>query len=290
MVPDGNLPARLSEAELAGTFDPLGAAAAGQAASQPVDSDLSAIAALTTTPFGRSILTLANAAAGRTTLDVDQAGSNIPKTIVNAKGDLLVGTADNALTVLPVGANGRALLPDSAQTSGWRFATTAFFEGTGSPNGVVAAPVGSAFVNSESGGYNGARTWRKIAGTGNTGWEVESGDTGWRNVSSDLTNGWALTSAGFAQVRRIGSATHLGFFLTAGGATAASIYDFPTGFRPKNARITFRNVGTLRDGFVSADRYLVVSPLSAADTSLLLLDKQWPTADAWPASLPGTAA
>lgn len=49
-----------------GDFDPAGAAAAAQAASQPADSDLTAIAALTTTAFGRSLLEAANAAALRT--------------------------------------------------------------------------------------------------------------------------------------------------------------------------------------------------------------------------------
>jgi hypothetical protein len=44
-------------------YDALGAAAAAQAASQPVDSDLTAIAALSTTAFGRGLLTLADAAA-----------------------------------------------------------------------------------------------------------------------------------------------------------------------------------------------------------------------------------
>jgi hypothetical protein len=44
-------------------YDPLGAAAAAAAASQPLDSDLTAIAALSTTAFGRSLLALADAAA-----------------------------------------------------------------------------------------------------------------------------------------------------------------------------------------------------------------------------------
>lgn len=44
-------------------FDVAGAAAAAQAASQPLDSDLTSIAALTTTAYGRSFLTLANQAA-----------------------------------------------------------------------------------------------------------------------------------------------------------------------------------------------------------------------------------
>lgn len=49
-------------------FDAAGAAVAVQAASQPIDSDLTAIAALSTTTYGRALLTLVDAAAGRTTL------------------------------------------------------------------------------------------------------------------------------------------------------------------------------------------------------------------------------
>jgi hypothetical protein len=44
-------------------YDAAGAASAAQAASQPLDADLTAIAALTTTAYGRSFLTLADAAA-----------------------------------------------------------------------------------------------------------------------------------------------------------------------------------------------------------------------------------
>lgn len=55
--------------------DASGAAAAAQAASQPVDSDLTAIAALTTTSFGRALLTLADAAAGRTSLGLGTAAT-----------------------------------------------------------------------------------------------------------------------------------------------------------------------------------------------------------------------
>lgn len=53
---------------------------------QPLDSDLTAIAALTTTSFGRALLELADAAAGRTTLglgtaaleDIGTSGANVP--------------------------------------------------------------------------------------------------------------------------------------------------------------------------------------------------------------------
>jgi hypothetical protein len=46
-----------------GDYDAAGAAAAAQAASQPLDSDLTSIAALATTTYGRSLLVLANQAA-----------------------------------------------------------------------------------------------------------------------------------------------------------------------------------------------------------------------------------
>lgn len=49
-------------------YDASGAAASAQAASQPLDSDLTAIAALSTTSFGRALLTAANAASILSTL------------------------------------------------------------------------------------------------------------------------------------------------------------------------------------------------------------------------------
>jgi len=64
----------------------------------------------------------------------------------------------------------------------WIQTATKFHEGTGNPNGVVTAPVGSTFVNTESGGYNGARRWTKATGSGNTGWVVVDGDTGWGDL------------------------------------------------------------------------------------------------------------
>jgi len=59
--------------QAASAFDAAGAAAAAQAASQPLDSDLTAIAALTTTTFGRAVLALADAGAARTHLGLGTA-------------------------------------------------------------------------------------------------------------------------------------------------------------------------------------------------------------------------
>lgn len=49
--------------------------------------------------------------------------NSIAKTLVDAKGDLLVGTADNTVARLAVGGtNGHVLMVDSAQTAGVKWA------------------------------------------------------------------------------------------------------------------------------------------------------------------------
>ena len=52
--------------------------------------------------------------------------------------------------------------------------------GTGMPNGKVAAPVGTTYVDTAA--TNGALKWIKRTGTNNQGWEVLTGDTGWRTL------------------------------------------------------------------------------------------------------------
>ncbi len=91
------------------------------ATKQPLDTDLSLIAALTTTTFGRALLTAADAAAARSSIDVDQAGTNVPKSLVDAKGDLLVGTADNTVGRLAAPSTAGHILTasDGAGTLGW---------------------------------------------------------------------------------------------------------------------------------------------------------------------------
>lgn len=81
-------------------FDASGAAAAAQSASQPLDSDLTAIAALTTTTYGRSLLTAANAAAALTLLGAAPATPPIPSARTVSGNDTLVdGDVNNWVEV-----------------------------------------------------------------------------------------------------------------------------------------------------------------------------------------------
>ena len=68
--------------------------------------------------------------------------------------------------------------------------------GSGMPNGVVEAEIGTTYVDKNK--TNGALKWIKTTDGGNTGWEVLIGDTGWRMLNS-------VSRAGnsFIKIRRV---------------------------------------------------------------------------------------
>jgi len=111
---------------------------------QPLDADLTAIAALSTTPFGRALLALADAAAARATLDVPSNAEAILDAIVDAKGDLIVGAAADTVARLAVGADGQVLTVDSAQSAGvkWAAAGGGALSAPTFPSGTYVAPLG----------------------------------------------------------------------------------------------------------------------------------------------------
>ena len=84
--------------------DPAGSAAAVAAGAQPLDSDLTAIAALTTTTFGRALLALADAAAGRTALGLGTAATAASADFQPVDSDL------TSIAALSTTSFGRALL------------------------------------------------------------------------------------------------------------------------------------------------------------------------------------
>lgn len=72
--------------------------------------------------LGQSIIsTLATAVSDVSTLQTN----SISKTVVDAKGDLLVATADNTVTRKAVGTNGHVLVADSAQSDGLNWVSPA---------------------------------------------------------------------------------------------------------------------------------------------------------------------
>ena len=94
--------------------------------------------------------------------------------------------AGNVVTLSDGG--GSITLPTAAATPSGNTGQVNEYEihGTGFPNGKVAAPVGTTYVDTAV--TNGALKWIKMKGNDNRGWEVLIGDTGWRtlNISSKL--------------------------------------------------------------------------------------------------------
>ena len=90
---------------------------------------------------------------------------------------------NNTLTI----SNGNSVI---LPTNQWEI------HGTGMPNGVVTANIGTTYVDKNK--TNGALKWIKTTDGGNTGWKVFTGDTGWRTLPLVNKRGNARL-----QVRRI---------------------------------------------------------------------------------------
>lgn len=89
-----------------------------------------------------------------------------PQTLSLTGSDLTLSDGGGTVT-LPSGGGG---------------SSSSELEGTGSPEGSVAASPGVYYT--DTAGTNGAWRWLKRTGTGMTGWSVVYGDTGWRDVTT----------------------------------------------------------------------------------------------------------
>jgi hypothetical protein len=184
--------------------------------------------------------------------------------------------------------------------------------GTGSPEGVVTAPVGTYYTDTDL--TNGAMRWAKKTGTGNTGWTVVYGDTGFRDITGTLP---AALTAGRVLIRRTGTDVHITLdgLVLAGGTAPYNV--FPSGitgligFSPK--AVSARQVLEVPDapGVIYSDCFIVymaggalyIRHLRRTGASAITLtipatpagtsfsgEVRWSTAQAWPTSLPGVAA
>lgn len=172
------------------------------------------------------------------------------------------------------------------------------FSGTGQPNGKVSAPPGSEYTDTAV--TCGAVKWIKMWGTGNTGWTVLYGDTGWRDVSTLLINGWK-NKVNHMTVRRINCKVILRFpfvGLDGSAATKPVFMTLPDGFKYRNGS-NYGAIGTITvgNGFelgTNANLQIVSKDFDSFSTKPSSLDMtgelSWTTDDAYPSILPGTAA
>lgn len=196
---------------------------------------------------------------------------------------LVVNPATGKFTVSQAGATGGVELG----TSGPRL-----MSGTGSPEGVVTAPVGSIWTDTAA--TTGAIRWIKASGTGNTGWVVEHGDTGRRDLSAEsLLNSWTVAASRFS-VRRMGNMVEVELLADNTSASANAVYALPSGFRPQ--AVTYwgaANRSTTSDDAFSYSIAGSTGEISITSSqmsgSVGYISATYLTADAWPSSLPGTA-
>lgn len=80
-------------------------------------------------------------------------GSGIPDTIIDAKGDLIVGTAADTPARLPVGADGEVLVADSGEAGGmkWEAAGSSVKTAVFRVTGLLAVGVGKAKLRNNTG-------------------------------------------------------------------------------------------------------------------------------------------
>ena len=168
---------------------------------------------------------------------------------------------------------------------------------TGQPNGRIAAPPGSTYTDTAV--TCGAAKWVKIWGTGNTGWTVLYGDTGWRDISTLLINGWK-NKANHMTMRRINCKVILRFpfvGLDGSAATKSVFLTLPDGFKYRNGS-NYGAIGTIvvGNGFelgTTANLQIVSKDFNSLSTKPSSLDMtgelSWTTDDAYPSILPGTA-
>ena len=106
-------------------------------------------------------------------------------------------TIDGNVVTLSDGG-GSITLPTTAATNSGNTSQSNQYEihGTGFPNGKVAAPVGTTYVDTAV--TNGALKWIKCKGDNNQGWEVLYGDTGWKRLS--ISSGYNQSTL---RVRRV---------------------------------------------------------------------------------------
>jgi len=163
--------------------------------------------------------------------------------------------------------------------------------GTGSPEGVVTAPVGSMWTDEAA--TTGAIRWIKASGAGNTGWVVEYGNTGIRNIAATATP-HVNTTLTYLQVQRQGTAVTLMYYqATSSLVSDVLMFDaLPVGFRPTFSVQAIRNRGDIlnaSDQIVWDVRSSGRVYYSSAGGWTMQGEVTWQTPDPWPASLLGTA-
>ena len=165
------------------------------------------------------------------------------------------------------------------------------FTGTGSPEGNIAATIGSVYIDTAA--TTGAIRWIKASGTGATGWTVEYGDTGWRVWIDANTSPTHITS-GRILIRRKNDRVHVTFDEALFARSDPSPGSLPVGFRVPGTTLSWPLQAALwpaAGGYVrllGSNTWMNV--YGASTTSPTFTTISFVTNNSWPTTLPGTPA
>lgn len=185
---------------------------------------------------------------------------------------------------------------DAMDAAALSAAAFSIYTGTGFPEGKVEAPVGSVYTDSAA--TAGAIRWVKASGTGNTGWVVEYGDTGWRDITNiylevQIITGDVLTLGEGAKilVRRTSNTLSFGFR----GQIEASrnwtnLFQLPFELMPGEDQ----SVQMPRGGRIERDsrwiRFIGAHEGTVAAADTISIATFTTNGEKWPTSLPGDPA
>lgn len=130
---------------------------------------------------------------------------------------------------------------------------------------------------------------------------ADEGDTGYRTIlawlnGGELLNGWTAVAGTWNSLRRIGDMVELRFYLRSNNATSKEAFYLPEGFRIGYSQIEFQSHGTgetmaqwsiYSNGMVRLSGWANTPP---AGNTYHMAQVTYMTRDAWPTTLPGTAA
>lgn len=165
--------------------------------------------------------------------------------------------------------------------------------GSVAPEGNVVGNPGDVYASDDLAATQGRSLWFKASGTGDTGWILVAGDTGWRDISATMINGWVGTLA----VRRTESVVEYRLLdADDTAATADVVAPIPTGFDTAAGTI----VSVPATGVAVSDGGALLLTVSSTSVSLpgsfaLAGDHEWDGSavghgtDVWPSVLPGVA-
>jgi hypothetical protein len=231
--------------------------------------------------------------AGGRTYPISLPAANSPVDLADISPESSASAGTVVWAGMPVGGTvGQFMVKTGVDNydAGWSTMADQYLQGTGSPNGVVTAVVGSMYTDTAA--TNGAIRWIKATGSGNTGWRVEYGDTGWREIGSVLLNGFTATSV---KIRRFGDQVSITIFaLNGSSSTGTTLYTLPTGFASDSRIRQTWMARSSSDQTPNAAITYFSNTISLGTSPTLITSGRgtidYLTTDTWPTTLPGTAA